>query len=137
MTRDHFDPDGDRLSLADLGRLEYALKQRMIERMGAMQSKRANNMDGLNVGSAGSYVEEARTLRRLLNKRGRQSYVPLAQMHGGAEWVNNDRADRAGIDRSDPFLTVVRKLHRDGVVPVDRRPTHTTHSNVPGGPADD
>ena len=127
-----FDPDDDTLGPSDYARLEYALKLRMAARFGAHQSKRANNLDGLNVGSARSYVQEARTLRRLLNKRGRQSYKPLRSIHGGDGWINTERAERAGISSNDDLIDVVRALHDDGAIAVDRRPTATTHTTVPG-----
>lgn len=128
---------GEELTHSDLKTLEYLLKGRMAKRFGAIQAGRANNETGHSIGSARKYVEEARTLRRLLKERGRQGYVPLRDIDGTDDWVPDRQAERAGIDSLDSVKEAAEKIHAAGLIPTEHRRTLTDHDKVPGTPGSD
>lgn len=127
-------------SATDLERIEYALKQRMAQRFGALQANRAFQDESQNVGSAKSYVQEARALRKVLQVAGKQRYVPLRRFHSGQDWISDERLARA--DEVDPAASgtaelhdLVAAIHAVGYVPATERRTLTDHPSVPGASA--
>lgn len=122
------------LTHSDLSTIEYLLKSRLVERFGAIQEDRAFSKKGRNVGNAKKYVSEARTLRRVLRLRGRQSYVPLREMTGGADWVSADSVDLGAAGR---VAEVAEAIHEAGDVATEDLSRHSSHESVPGNSGDD
>lgn len=114
--------------------IEYSLKKRMATMMGSHQATRANNTKGLNVGNMDTYVQLARTLRKVIRANGRQQYKPVRGIYGAGKWVDDETLERSGVTRTDTLLEAVRAFHETGHLPDEAKPSAAEHKSVPGRP---
>lgn len=111
----------EELRAGDLGHIEYLLKGEMATHMGSIQEDRAFDRKANYQPTLKKYVDYARALRKVLRMKGHQTYVPVRDMHGATDWLDDELKEECGLGKYETVSLTCRRLHEHGYVPVEAR----------------